>query len=280
MERILIPTDFSDMAQNALSYGVELARRSGARITVMHSVQKPMVPPQGPVRDLSQIPKEDETSIALWQELEGVTSWIREGRPEIEKVSQRMPSGLPGDEILKTVEEEGNDLIVMGTKGEKGFSDTLMGTTAANVLQKAPCDVLLVPENASFKKLERVAYASGLNEKDPLALERLFDLLKDHPAVTVDVVHVLRKGEEVDEERSQNFLKGLKDKGLSEKVTFEKREGKRLEEVLDGFIQEKGIDLLAMLNESRNFLQRFFHNSKSKKMAFHTAIPLLVIHAK
>ncbi|MFB6258555.1 MAG: universal stress protein [Flavobacteriales bacterium] len=280
MQRILIPTDFSEMAQNAVNYGVELARRAGARITIMHSVQKPLVPPQGPVRDLSDIPQEDDASIALWQELEGITNWIREGRPEIEKVSQRMPSGLPGDEILKNVEEEQVDLVVMGTKGEKGFGDTLMGTTAANVLQKASCDVLLIPEEARFNKYEQVAYATGLNEKDPRALKKLFRFLEDDPKARVDAVHVLGKGEGLNEKHYEAFEKGLEKEGLSEKVTFEKLEGDHLEEVLDWFIQHKGVDLLAMLNESRNFFQRLFHNSKSKKMAFHTKVPLLVIHAE
>lgn len=279
MQRILIPTDFSDMAQNALNYGVELAKSTGARIIVMHTVQSPTVPPQGPIRDKSEIPKEDKTSMALWEELEEVTEQIREGRPEIEKVSQRMPIGLPGDEILNAIEEDESDLVVMGTKGEKGFGDTLMGTTAANVLQKAPCDVLFVPEDALYEKYEQVAYASGLNEKDPLALKRLFHFLAEHPNAKVDAVHVKGKGENLDEKPLEAFKKGLESAGLSEKVAFEKLEGERLEEVLDGLIQRKEVDLVAMLNESRNFLQRLFHKSKSKKMAFHTKVPLLVIHA-
>lgn len=279
MERILIPTDFSEMAQNALDYGVRLARRKGARITVMHTVQKPMAPPQGPVRDRSDIPKEDEESLALWEELESITDWIRQGSPEIEKVTQKMPSGFPGDEILKTVEEEGVDLVVMGTKGEKGFSDSLMGTTASNVIQKASCDVLTVPQDARFKTYEQAAYASNLNEKDPQALKQLLDFL-DNSSTKVDAVHVLDEDEEVDKKSYERFQEGLRGEGIVDRVGFERVRGARLEEVLDAFIDEKGVDLLSMLNESRNFLQRLFHNSKSKKMAFHSKVPLLILHRK
>lgn len=279
MQRILIPTDFSDMAQNALSYGVKLARRYGAEITVLHSVQKPMSPPQGPVRDRSDIPKEDEESYALWQGLEEITEWIREGKPEIQKVTQKMPSGFPGDEILKAVQEEDVDLVVMGTKGEKGFSDSLMGTTASNVIQKASCHVLMIPENASFKSYKEVAYASDLSERDLSILQELLDFVQD-PSAAIRAVHVTDEKEEGEDRRSEDFRKKLEEGGLTDRIGVEKVHGDRLEEALDRYIQEKGVDLLAMLNLSRNFFQRLFHNSKTKRMAFHSKVPLLVMHQK
>ncbi len=279
MQRILIPTDFSDMALNAVNYGVELARRCNASITVMHSVQKPSSPPQGPVRDRSEITEEDQNNITLWQELEQLSEWIRGGRPEIEKVTQRMPSGLPGDEILKAVREEGSDLVVMGTKGEKGFSDTLMGTTTSNVIQKAPCNVLTVPEKASFQGIEAVAYASGLHEKDPLAIRSLLEFLDDFKA-RIDVVHVHGKGEHPADQDLKAFQEGLERFGLSDAVGFDTIEGAHLEEALDAYVDNKELDLLAMLNESRNFIQRLFHKSKTKKMAFHSKLPLLVLHTE
>ncbi|MFB6257802.1 MAG: universal stress protein [Flavobacteriales bacterium] len=277
MERILIPTDFSKMAQNALDYGVELARLLGGAITVLHAVEKPTVPPQGPVRDRSEIPEEDETSMTRWEELEGISKKIRQGPEEIDKVDQILPKGLPGDEIIKAVREEKSELIVMGAKGEKGFSDSVMGTTAANVLQKAPCNVLMIPENARFKKYERIAYASDLNAKDPQALKELFRFLAGHSA-QVDVVHVQGKNEAGELPDQKAFEQELKREGIWEAVNFEQVEGKSLENALDAFIDRREAELLVMLNEDRNFFQRLLHNSKSKKMAFHTKIPLLVLH--
>lgn len=277
MERILIPTDFSELAQNAVDYGVELARRSNARITVMHTIQRPQGPPQGPIRDRSEIPKEDEQSLALWQELESLSKWIREGHSEIEKVSERMPNGLPGDEILKAAAEEGSDLIVMGTKGEKGFSDTMMGTTAANVIQKTPCNVLMVPEDARFKEYRRVAYATAFHPKDTEILKGVLEFL-DRSDCELRAVHVLDEAQNMDPDEEKAFLRKLERAGL-DRVKLEEAKGSRLESALDAYIQENQIDLLVMLNESRNFIQRLFQSSKSKKMAFQTRIPLLVMHA-
>lgn len=277
MKRILIPTDFSEMAQNALEYGVELARRSGAGITLMHSVQKPISPPQGPVRDRSEIPEENEEALALWEELEGISKWVREGHPEIQEVSERMPSGFPGDEIIKTVKEGSYDLIVMGTKGEKWFSDTLMGTTASNVLQKAPCNVLLVPEKARYKKIQTAAYASALHEKDPQAVRELMDFLGQRTEIRA--VHVLGKGEELSEDEQEVFRRRMEKVGTGAPSVLDVARGDRIEKALDDYVRENGVDLVAMLNESRNFIQRLFQESRSKRMAFHTSVPLLVMHA-
>lgn len=279
MERILIPTDFSEMAQNAVEYGIELARRSNARITVMHSVQKPSGPPQGPVRDRSEIADHEEQNIALWEELEGLSKWIREGHPEIEKVSEHMPFGFPGDEILKAAKEEQCDLIVMGTKGEKGFSDTMMGTTASNVLQKASCNVLMVPEDARFEGYERVVYATAFNPKDHQALRGLQELL-NAPKCDIQALHAVGEHEEPNPDEERAFLSKLEKAGLSDRVKLVHAKGDRLEFVLDRYIRENEVDLLAMLNESRNFIQRLFQGSKSKKMAFHTGVPLLVMHSE
>jgi nucleotide-binding universal stress UspA family protein len=140
VQRFLVPVDFSDHANQALDYAMSLARKLGARLTLLHVIQPlplggadmGMALPYTYIQEL-----EAEISNSMQAYLERVTAAGLEG--EIAVVH-----GVPFHEIIETAKIQQVDLIVMGTHGRTGIQHVLLGSVAEKVVRLAPCPVLVV----------------------------------------------------------------------------------------------------------------------------------------
>jgi len=141
--KILIPTDGSSNAELAIKKGINLAKLIDAEVVGLY------------VKDLmylAQFPA-DGKIIALNNGLEEVgkkaLGFVEEeaGRAGV-KYTSRIEEGHPADMILTVAEEEGCDMIVMGTMGLSGLKRLLLGSVAENVVRHAHCPVMVVRSNA------------------------------------------------------------------------------------------------------------------------------------
>ena len=136
---ILHPTDFSERSANAFEVACTLARDSGARLIVLHVLERPVIAYTGvAMAPPAPGPSEDER-IALLKQLHQV----QPPTPAV-AVEHRLEQGDPATGILQIAQEVGCDLIVMGTHGRTGLGRLLLGSVAEKVLRKAPCPVLTV----------------------------------------------------------------------------------------------------------------------------------------
>jgi nucleotide-binding universal stress UspA family protein len=132
--KILFPTDFSGYSQPALEMATTLARESGAELIVLH-VQDLLVDFGGGEMYFFAEPDNKD----LIRQLSTVVP-----TDAAVPYQHRLVAGQPGLSILQVAEEEGVDMIVMGTHGRTGLSRLLMGSVAEEVVRKAKCPVLTV----------------------------------------------------------------------------------------------------------------------------------------
>lgn len=140
---ILLPTDFSDCGNYALSYAASLARRFGASVICVHVIE-PMVPTVGysgmteplPIADIS-----DQLEDSAERELPKLAECEECAGLEIEEV---IVHGEAAAEIVRVAKERKVDLIVVSSHGRKGLGRILFGSTAEAVVRHAPCPVLVV----------------------------------------------------------------------------------------------------------------------------------------
>jgi nucleotide-binding universal stress UspA family protein len=139
IEHILVPHDFSETAENALSFALSLAEKLGSRVTILHVFEPPAYAfPEGPTLtpDIAvQIEKAAATA------LEGVAA--RAKRPGVETGTE-LRQGSPWREIDAAAREAHADLIVIGTHGRRGLARALLGSVAEKVVRTAGCPVLTV----------------------------------------------------------------------------------------------------------------------------------------
>jgi nucleotide-binding universal stress UspA family protein len=142
LNRILVPTDFSEYGTHALRYGCEFAQRFKAELHLLHIVDDyyPLVPEAGML-----LPDKNEhlggLRAAAERELAQLPdpAWISDMA-----VIRAVGLGKPFVEIIRYAREEQIDLIVVGSHGRTGLAHMLMGSVAERVVRKAPCPVLTV----------------------------------------------------------------------------------------------------------------------------------------
>jgi universal stress protein A len=137
---ILVPVDFTPLADRALKYAAMLARRHSARLELVHVVEDPFV--TGAWSSDGYVPNAGELLEGLIASAEQrlAQSAAALGVP----VKTAVLSGRPAQAIVEHAGAGGFDLIVMGTRGRTGLSHVVMGSVAERVVRNAPCPVLTV----------------------------------------------------------------------------------------------------------------------------------------
>jgi nucleotide-binding universal stress UspA family protein len=144
LERILIPTDFSEYSKQASKYACELAGRFTAELHLLHVVQPIILSESGGLLPPDVVIGEEGPRKAL-EELK------EPGFDQAARVIREIRTGTPFVEIVRYARDNDIDLIVMGTHGRSGLIHALMGSVAEKVVRKAPCPVLTVrPEGHQF----------------------------------------------------------------------------------------------------------------------------------
>jgi universal stress protein A len=138
IRKILVPTDFSPPATEAVRVAHDLARATGAGVVVFHVSRPPAVVSNGD-RPLST-PARGELK-DVWEELRKIQPKDPSVRVEHEVIVADQPDA---EHILGLLQERGCDLIVMGTHGRTGLRHLLFGSVTEDVVRKAHCPVMVV----------------------------------------------------------------------------------------------------------------------------------------
>ena len=150
LQKIIVPTDFSETANRALAYALRFAETRKARLVVMTVI------PDLPITDeemlmlrvnLDDVKRVNAEKInAAKARLEKLVSPAVRKRVKVEFVVR---DGKPYQEIIHAAEELDADLIVMANRSSHGLKDRLMGSTTDRVVENAPCSVLVVREKTA-----------------------------------------------------------------------------------------------------------------------------------
>lgn len=141
LKKVLVPTDFSESARNAVTYGVSFAKEYGAELVLLHVVENLTV---GYASDLFPVPMAE-----VFQEISGyakaeLAKLAEEARGRGIAVREEVVQGKPSAEIIRFAAENAIDMIVLGTHGKGMLDQALFGSTTERVVRRAPCPVLTV----------------------------------------------------------------------------------------------------------------------------------------
>jgi nucleotide-binding universal stress UspA family protein len=140
---IVVGTDGSETAGEAVKQAIELAKQVGAKVELVSAFE--------PVADRRlRNEQRDAPKDAQWMvnEREDVDATLSEAAEEAKdagvEVQTHARQGDPADAILDVAEEQGSDLIVVGNKGMRGTKRFLLGSVPNKVSHHAPCSVLII----------------------------------------------------------------------------------------------------------------------------------------
>lgn len=166
LKKILLPTDFSAEASQALAVAAELSRKNGSKLYIIHVIEK-SVPQQTVTDDIAGAFKEVHHKGNLRSVLDRWSVKLNE-KFGIE-VQTEVIEGEAYKSICEYAEKENVDLIVMGTHGHSGFKEFSIGNIAYNVIKNASGSVLTIPGNFSSLEFRNILFpvrpVNGIWEK-------------------------------------------------------------------------------------------------------------------
>lgn len=278
MKNILFPTDFTSTSSHALIYALQIAGKFNATLSVVHIYEKPdvgMFYLPNTLQEFYEVLEEQEMS-NFKQSIQEVTELVEKHGFQNVTLRHALVGGLALEKILETAKSEASDLIVMGTTGARSLLELFVGSLSGEVMEKAACPVLAVPEDAIFDgRIDNIVITTNFLEEDVKALNAVLDFAS-HFDATVHCVHADLAHTSEYTHLMDSFKAPFADK---DKLVFEVLEGNDLYDMLTGYMQQQHCDLLAMISHQRNFIQELFHFSRVKMMAYHSSTPVLSIPA-
>ena len=174
-------------------------------------------------------------------------------------------------EITDYAKKGNYDMVVLGMKGEHNRIEKLMGTVTTDVMKKAPCPVLAVPENALFEGIKNIAFATDLNPNDEIPIEKAFDFSEDIGA-ELHFVYV----DNIVYQKSKVMTKvGMAD---NPDLEYTKVINPSVVDGLQDYMEKNPMDILSLYIPQRKLWERLFPSTTTKAMAFQTDTPLLIVH--
>ncbi|MDB5202960.1 MAG: hypothetical protein JWQ27_2369 [Ferruginibacter sp.] len=277
MNKILVPTDFSPNASKALEYAVEIAKLADAEILLLH------VSDEVDAVFRRKHPLEEKHGVALDEAIEIELALIQQ------KISQERVSiqakaygGQVVPSVIDVADEYEADLIIMGSLGDTGFKEKLLGSVSAAVIGRSLVPVLVIPLLATWVHPEKMVLAINHFDDEPSLAAPAFELAKLFKAkVTVAVFTGVDKAIAVDYlENTRGLLlyeQKLKTIYHHADIAPGMLDGHHFEETLNDYLETNDIDMLVMFTHHKHLPESIFHRSLTKKISYHTNIPLLAI---
>ncbi|QIE60126.1 universal stress protein [Rasiella rasia] len=269
MKRILVPTDFSPQAENALKVAAQIARKNKAEIYLEHSL------------DLPSHLANSGNSGAMPESL----YFIKLAEQNFEKLLKReYLSGVPihqaigHDEIYNDVQlavtEKKIDLIVMGSHGTSGFKEMFIGSNAEKVVRTSHIPVLVIKNEHTTFDINNFVFATDFSEECKKPFKSAQQFAKAMGAkmhlLFVNTPADFKTSEEADAIMTR-FLSGMQ----AENYTTNVYNDTSVEKGILGFARKIDAQLIGMSTHGRKGLSHFFNGSVSEDLVNHANMPVI-----
>jgi nucleotide-binding universal stress UspA family protein len=275
MKNILLPTDFSDNAWNAIVYTLHFFKNENCTFFILHTYTPAFYRADYMLGEptFSAIP---DMGVDLAQAgLDKTLADIKKNYPNPKHRFKPLSAfNTLTDEIREVVKSKKIHLIVMGTQGATGAREIFLGTRTVHVIRKSSVPVLVIPTGYEFKEIHTVLFVSDFETPYKEELQILIELIN----LTKARLTVLNVKEDYDlSDVQKENKKSLKTFLGAIETRFEQVRGKLMPNAIHEYIEQHSTGLLAMMNRRHSFLDRILVRPNVDSIGYHTKIPFLVI---
>ena len=275
MKKFLVPTDFSDTSKNAARFAVQAVANDQDAIIILYN-QHDLVAAGSDGSLLTET--ENDRMIVLTEALNNLKAELIALAPQakIEIVAEAGSSLV--DNLDRYVRHHGIDLVVMGITGATRLEQIFMGSNTLNLVDKGICPVMIIPPDATYHPIKNIALASDLKEVEtttpvaPIkAVLKLFNASLH--VVNVDSEHYV---DITDEYKAERVKMEKMFAGYNPEFYFIRQYD--FQEAISQFSIDRAIDAIVIVPKRNSFLSGLFKTSHTKKLAYHSHIPIVAIH--
>ena len=277
-KRILIPTDFSKNALNAIRYALELYKKQPCEFYFLnvfrvdyYTTDTLIVPEPGSAPYEAAKAKSEEGFSKLLDTLE-----LQHDNPK-HTYHTISSYNLLSEAIKQTIADKDVDLLIMGTQGATGAKGVIFGSNTVNAMEIIrECPVLAVPEDVSFATPKEIVfptdYKSSFKRRE---LSYLIEIAKMHHT-SIRVLYVAKRSDLNDKQESN---KELLDTILgSVEHSFHILSEKDVSEGITSFVESRDSDMIAFINHKHFFFSSVFSKPLIKEIGYDAKTPILALH--
>ncbi len=288
VKSILVPVDFSAYTLKAARMAILLAHDLEAEVTLLHVYYSPVYSGGMPISDAFAF---DESSKELIQrqinqmhrQMDELVATLQEDMQQAKlptcTLRQKFREGVPEEQIVVYSKRHPQQIIIMGTHG-KGFKEgDLLGSVTADVIERSKVPVFAFPVDMpmeSMADIKHIGFITNFEQRDLIAFESMLQLMKPY-RFKVYFLHLSNEAETWDEIKLTGIKTYFSKQYPDLESTYCVIRGDNLMESLDEFVQERTIDVIAMMAQKRNIFSRLFNPSLASKMLFHSNTPVLLL---
>jgi nucleotide-binding universal stress UspA family protein len=272
MKTILLPTDFSKSSKNAIAYAVEIAKRSKAKLILLHTYSVPIV-----TTDVMVVPPIHEIERSAISSLKKMADTLHRAYGNKIAIDYKCMYGTPVESISEFCKKNKVDLIVMGMQGGGLLTEKLVGSTTTSVMRKVNCPVLCIDKSVRFKPTKKIVLACDLRF---IPGAKTFRILKDYAALfksNISVLYVMNEFETLPKKGEEKVGAKLKNALSDVKHTFNFVKNNDVVQAINDFAKKQKADMVVMIPHKHDVYENLFFEHDSKRMAFHTRLPLLTL---
>ncbi len=279
MRKILLPTDFSNNARNAIKYAVELYKNEACEFYILNAFYS-----MGFATDTILVPEIGE--IAYKGAKENSEEELKTMLKEIQKniiprhkfiTVSKFNSLL--NSINEVVEKENIDLIIMGTQGATNAVDIIFGSNTVMVMENIrSCPVLAIPSEVKFTKPKEIVFPTSYNTHYKRRELKLLIEISTINNAAIRILHIenkedktLGKTQEINRELLEEYFEGLD-------YSFHVIYHVELQVALNCFVQSRASDMVAFVNKKHGFLDNIFSSHLVQELGYKSRVPVLTMH--
>ncbi|KAA2219869.1 MULTISPECIES: universal stress protein [Maribacter] len=281
MKKIILPTDFSENAWNAIFTALKIYSDVKCHFYIVNAYEPGVLKPLGTESHKRLDVIYDSLSQHSEKELAEIQTYLDKNHHNLQHSFETISLGSTLEEAMqKIAKEKDADLIIMGTQGATGAKQVFLGSNTVKVIDKLPnISILAVPDSFNFQKLKTVLYSTDyMKGYDKFELDSLLELVNIWNA-NIEIIHVT---EEFALNETQQTNKNILEERLSGlNFTFVDLPFKSSTAYTIGqYTNNKTSDILGITRHHHTFWEKVIGEPVVKKLAFHSEIPLLILPEK
>jgi nucleotide-binding universal stress UspA family protein len=276
MRKIIIPTDFSENAFNALRYAAELFKYERSEFYVLHAYADEVYNFEGVITQDFLEEYKATVKEKCSRELENIISRIKELYSNPKHSFHSVPAfGLLIDEVNDLAEKENADLIITSTRGATNDRKLTFGSNTLQIIKYVQCPVLSIPENYQFSDPKRILFPTNYLLPYQRRELKLVGGIARSFCSEIHMLYVSRFAEETLRQRDNKeaILQQFYDLKLHDHHEKELEKTEAIEKMIDNL----HIDLLILVNSRHSYLENILYTSTIDKIGLHPKIPFLVL---
>jgi nucleotide-binding universal stress UspA family protein len=270
MKRILVPTDFSEYAENALKVAAIIAKKNNCEIFLLH---------------LLELPNQMNDAVTGGSSIPEVMLFIKKANETLQKTKEQ--PYLNGISVNASVQFERAfsgilsfnkkneiDLIVMGSHGTSGIEEVLIGSNTEKVVRLSEIPVLVIKKDIRDFKFNNFVFASDFSKETKKPFKKMIEFAKIFNAnlylVTICTPNSF-KTTKMSEEIMKNFIASFEIENYSTHIYNDVN----IENGIINFTNSIDADLIGLCTHGRTGFAHFFNGSISEDLVNHTVKPVI-----